>query len=247
MIAALTYEWRRLWSVRSTWIVSGIYLFIVGFLGAGPIFLTKEKNLQSWAGLYSTPSNVLTLVVLSIIAAQAFGHEYRYGVIRLTLSEFPARERVLLAKTLITLTYSTLLLIIAWAELGFIGFLAGDKVTSHVHGFSLNGPQIPSLWQTFAWTMGYCLMAFSISLLARNLALGIVLPLLLATLIEPLLGVINQVANNRIHLIVENLPMTNANNWLQQDAASPNAGLIFAAWVIGVYLLATARFASKDA
>lgn len=247
MISALTYEWRRLWSVRSTWIVSAIYLFIVGFLGAGPIFLTQEVNLQSWAGLYSTPSNVLALVALSVVAAQAFGHEYRYGLIRLTLSEFPARERVLFAKTIVTLTYVTIMIIIAWSELGLIGLLAGDKVTSSTNGFTLSGPHIPSLSQIYVWSLAYCLLAFSISLLSRNLALGIVLPLLLTTLIEPLLGVINQVADNRINWLVSNLPMTNANSWLNDTSASANSFLIFAAWVISIYLLATARFAAKDA
>ena len=247
MISALIYEWRRLWSVRSTWIVGAIYLFIVGGLGAGPVFLVQEVNIQSWAGLYSTPSNVLALVALSVVAAQAFGHEYRYGLIRLTLSEYPARERVLLAKTAITIAYATIMLVIAWAMLGVIGALAGDRVSSHVQGFTLNGSRIPSLFDVFLWTIAYCILAFSISLLARNLALGIVLPLLLATLIEPLLGVINQVAKNRISWLVDNLPMTNANNWLNMEDAGSNAGLIFAAWVIGIYLLATARFAVKDA
>lgn len=246
-MSALLYEWRRLWSVRSTWIVGGIYLFIVGFLGAGPVFLVQEVNIQSWAGLYSTPSNVLALVALSVVASQAFGHEYRYGLIRLTLSEYPAREKVLLAKTIVTVTYVSIMLLIAWAVLGIIGALAGDRVSSHVAGFSLGGSRIPSLFEVFLWTVAYCILAFSIALLARNLALGIVLPLLLTTLIEPLLGVIDQVANHRISWLVNNLPMTNAQAWLNHDDNYANAGLIFAAWVIGLYLLATARFAVKDA
>lgn len=246
-MSALLYEWRRLWSVRSTWIVGGIYLLIVGFLGAGPVFLVQEVNIQSWAGLYSTPSNVLALVALSVVASQAFGHEYRYGLIRLTLSEYPAREKVLLAKTVVTVTYVSIMLLIAWAVLGIIGALAGDRVSNHVAGFSLGGSRIPSLFEVFLWTVAYCILAFSISLLARNLALGIVLPLLLTTLIEPLLGVIDQVANHRISWLVNNLPMTNAQAWLNHDDNYANAGLIFAAWVIGLYLLATARFAVKDA
>lgn len=246
-MSALLYEWRRLWSVRSTWIVGGIYLFIVGGLGAGPVFLVEEVNIQSWAGLYSTPSNVLALVALSVVASQAFGHEYRYGLIRLTLSEFPAREKVLLAKTIVTITYVTIMLFIAWAVLGVIGAFAGDRVTNHVAGFSLSGSHIPSLLEVFLWSVAYCILALSISLLARNLALGIVLPLLLTTLIEPLLGVINQVSNSRISWLVDNLPMTNGQAWLNHDGNYENAGLIFAAWVIGLYLLATARFAVKDA
>lgn len=247
MIAALIYEWRRLWSIRATWIMSGVYLFIVAGLGAGPIFLVQEKNTQSWNGLYSTSSNVLCLVMLSVVAAQSFGHEYRYGLIRLTLSEFPAREKVLIAKTALLIFYATLMLFIAWAELGLIGLVGGARLNSRVHGFSINGSRIPSLWEILLWTIAYCIFAFSISLLTRNLALGIVLPLLLATLVEPILGIINQVSNNRIHWLTENLPMTNASNWLNVESGKSTAGLIFAAWVIGTYLLAAARYAFKDA
>jgi ABC-type transport system involved in multi-copper enzyme maturation permease subunit len=247
MISALLYEWRRLWSVKSTWIVGGIYLFIVGFLGAGPIFLVKEENVQSWAGLYATPSTVLALVALSVVSAQAFGHEYRYGLIRLTLSEFPMREKVLIAKTLITSLYVTIMLFLAWCLLGVIGLVAGNKVSSTARGFSIGGERIPTLLEVFLWTIGYCLISFSVALLTRNLALGIVLPLLLDTLIEPLLGLINQITKDRIEWIVSNLPMTNASAWLQQDSNYSSPGLIFMAWVIAIYLLATARFAFKDA
>lgn len=247
MITALIYEWRRLWSVRATWIVSALYLGAVAFLGAGPIFLVQEKNIQSWDGLYGTPSIVIVLVILSVVAAQSFGHEYRYGLIRLTLSEFPVREKVLFAKTAITILYCSIMLILAWAELGLIGLIAGDRVSASAQGFSIGGAHIPTLLEIWLWTISYCLISFSISLLTRNLALGIVLPLLMVTLIEPLLGVINQFAKNRIDWIVNNLPMANANHWLQQDGVNPSAGLIFTAWVIGIYLLASARFAFKDA
>lgn len=246
-MSVLTYEWRRLWSVRSTWINSGIYLLIVGLIGAGPIFLTQETIVQSWNGLYSTPSFVLALVALSVVAAQAFGHEYRYGLIRITLSEFPARERVLIAKTIMTIIYVGIMLIVAWAMLGIIGLLAGERVSSNVEGFSLVGTHIPSLTEVLLWSIAYCILAFSVSLLARNLALGIVLPLLMTTLIEPILGVINQLSENRINWIVNNLPMTNGQAWLNHDATFNNAGLIFTAWVLGSYLLAATRFAFKDA
>jgi hypothetical protein len=66
MIANLVYEWRRLWSVRATWIMTFVYLVITGLLGAGPLFLGDGGfGTQTWKGLYSTNANFLCLVMLT--------------------------------------------------------------------------------------------------------------------------------------------------------------------------------------
>ena len=75
MISNLVYEWRRLWSIRATWIMTFMYLVIAGLLGAGPLFLGDGAfGTQTWAGLYSTNANFLCLVMLSVVASQFFGH-----------------------------------------------------------------------------------------------------------------------------------------------------------------------------
>lgn len=248
MISALTYEWRRLWSVRSTWIISALYLVLVGLLGGLPIFLDRNGPTQSWQGLYSASSNFLCLVVLSVVAAQSFGHEYRYGLIRLTLTEFPKRERVLFAKIDILGVYYVLMTFVGWSVLGLIGALApAGRISADAEGISMAGGKIPELWQSMAWGWGYLLIAFSVTLITRNLALGIVLPMVTAILIENIVAGLATLAKGRMDWFVNIMPFRNGDAWLSGNTDLVQPGLVYFAWVVGLLLLATIRFHKSDA
>ena len=249
MIANLVYEWRRLWSVRATWIMTFVYLVITGLLGAGPLFLGDGGfGTQTWKGLYSTNANFLCLVMLSVVASQFFGHEYRYGTIRLTLTEFPKRERVVLAKTLLLALYVTLATILGWAVLGVVGYIAPEgSIGTEGPGLSINGGEPSELWQVLVFGFAYCLIAMSLTMITRNLALGIVLPLLLSSIIEGLIVSSAGLANGKMDWIVDALPFANGTAWLTNLPDQPNAGLIFAAWVAGTYLIGSAMFFKRDA
>ena len=249
MISNLVYEWRRLWSVRATWIMTFVYLVIAGLLGAGPLFLGDGGfGSQTWKGLYSTNANALCLVMLSVVASQFFGHEYRYGTIRLTLTEFPKRERVVLAKTLLLALYVTVATILGWAVLGVVGSIAPEgSIGTNGPGLSINGGEPSELWQVLVFGFAYCLIAMSLTMITRNLALGIVLPLLLSSIIEGLIVLFAGLANGKMDWIVDALPFANGTAWLTNLPDQPNAGLIFAAWVTGTYLIGSAMFFKRDA
>jgi len=249
MIANLVYEWRRLWSVRATWIMTFVYLTITGLLGAGPLFLGDGSfGTQTWAGLYSTNANFLCLVMLSVVASQFFGHEYRYGTIRLTLTEFPKRERVVFAKTIVLVVYVTISTFLGWAVLGVVGFIAPEgSIGTQGPGLNINGGEASELWQVLVFGFAYCLIAMSLTMITRNLALGIVLPLLMFSVIEGLIQLFANLANGNMDWIVDILPFANGSAWLTNLPDSPNAGLIFSTWVIGVYLIGSAMFFKRDA
>jgi ABC-2 type transport system permease protein len=249
MIANLVYEWRPLWSVRAPWIMTFVYLVLTGLLGAGPLFLGDgDFGTQTWKGLYSTNANFLVLVMLSVVASQFFGHEYRYGTIRLTLTEFPKRERVVLAKTILLAVYVPLSTILGWAVLGVVGFIAPEgSIGTEGPGLSINGGEPSELWQVLVFSFAYCLIAMSLTMITRNLALGIVLPLLVSAVIEGLIVLFAGLANGKMDWIVDALPFANGTAWLTNLPDSPNAGLIFAAWVAGTYLIGSAMFFKRDA
>jgi ABC-2 type transport system permease protein len=249
MISNLVYEWRRLWSVRATWIMTFVYLVITGLLGAGPLFLGDGGfGTQTWKGLYSTSANFLCLVMISVVASQFFGHEYRYGTIRLTLTEFPKRERVVLAKTIMLAVYVTIATFLGWAVLGVVGFIAPEgSIGTQGPGMNINGGEPSELWQVLVFGFAYCLIAMSLTMITRNLALGIVIPLLTFSIIEGLISLFASLANGKMDWIVDALPFTNGSAWLTSVPESPNAGLIFAAWVIGIYLIGAAMFFKRDA
>lgn len=246
---ALVFEWRRLWSVRATWIMSILYLAVNAFFGAAPIFLgDPEQGSQSWLGLYNTNGTILTALILSVIAAQSFGHEYRYGTIRLTLTEFPAREKIVFAKTFILSLYVSIMVVAAWVVLGFIGFMAPDGVMStSASGFTLEGGMPAPLWKVLLFNIGYAIFAWSITLLTRNLALGVILPLLMASLLEFLLVSVAQFAKGKLDWFSDALPMRNLQDWLGGLNEMPHSGLIWHLWVVGIYFLATSLFFKRDA
>ena len=246
---ALKYEWRRLWSVRATWIMSLLYLFVTGFFGAAPLFLgDPAPNSQSWLGLYNTNATILTGLVLSVVASQSFGHEYRYGTIRLTLSEFPARERVVIAKTVVLTVYVTIMVFAAWAVLGVIGTLAPEGViSSEAAGMTLDGSAPAALWVVWAFNVTYALFAWSVTLLTRNLALGIVFPLLMASLLEFLLTAVANLAKGKLDWFSNNLPFRNLQAWLTGTDDLTNPGLVWAMWVVGLYLISSVSFFKRDA
>jgi hypothetical protein len=84
-------------------------------------------------------------------------------------------------------------------------------------------------------------------MITRNLALGIVLPLLIFSVIEGLIQLFAMLANGKMDWIVDALPFANGTAWLTSLPESPNAGLIFAAWVVGTYLIGSAMFFKRDA
>ena len=250
MISALHYEFRRMISIRSTWIVSFFYLFLLFILTDVPLYLgSPESNgqaLQTWQGLYSSPSVIFCMVLLSTVAGQSFGHEYRYGVIRLTMSQFPNREIVLVAKTISVLLYSLVMTVAGWSLIGLLGAIAGtSRVRSGSGGVTTFGTPAPPLWKVPVAIAAFVLLVFCVTILTRNLALGIIIPALLSTMIEPiataLLGLGHKAWLNK------GFPLTNLDAWLTADHNFPHAGLVVAAWVVGLYGMAAAVFFRRDA
>ena len=224
------------------------YLVLVGLLGALPIYLDKNGPAQSWNGLYSASSNLLCIILLSVIASQTFGHEYRYGLIRLTLTEFPKRERIFVAKLILLFVYYILIATAGWSLLGIIGATAPEgRVSADVEGFSMSGTVIPELWKSFAFGWSYLVIAFAITVLTRNLALGIVLPFVMSTLGEQLITALSTLAKGRMDWLVHSLPFTNADAWLSGNSELNQPGLVYLAWVVGILLLSAIRFHKSDA
>ena len=248
MVNALIFEWRRLVSIRATWIMLFIFIAINSVFGILPLFLSDELGMQNWLGLYNTPTNFLSLVILSVVGAQVFGHEYRYGTIRLTLTEFPKREVVMLAKSLMLAVFVVFSVVLSWAVLGLLALFAPEGSISDKNvGYTI-GPNTPAdLWKVLLYVLAYVFLAMSIAAISRNLALGIVLPLLMSTVIEGLLTILNQLAKNRFDWFIDIMPFENANDWLGDGGLYTSPGLTYAAWVVGFYLLATVLFFRKDA
>lgn len=112
MIAALRYEWRRLWTIRSTyWICAST----IAFQFIATLWIAATLDPFGDYGEYTGGQVVGVIIsifasigvsplfpayVIAILGVFAFAHEYRYGMIRTTLTAVPSRGAVFAAKVI---------------------------------------------------------------------------------------------------------------------------------------------------
>lgn len=254
MIAALRYEWRRLSSIRSTWIISVIaFAQAVGFIWLFTQF-TSSIDMGGPAGEPSAVafSSIVPFIflpffplIVSTLAAQAFGHDYRHGTIRLTLSSFPRRGQILFARVFMLL--------------GFVTFLSALTVGAAVGIVELNASTTGGMdWNSFAVTalklwaylLGYMLICMALVVLTRIMALGIVIPLVMVLIVENLLIVLGMW---KAQWLTEWVPFTNATSWVTEmnggDGAPDLSGTPWPFFGLAAILSVAAiyRFMRKDA
>ena len=117
MIAALRYEWARITTLRSTWWITGgsvaagvglTFLVCMGLrLGSSSdVSGTASEDREVLEAMMTQFSNFdpmfyLVAYIVAIVGVLAWGHEYRHGMIRATLTALPRRWSVWCAKFLV--------------------------------------------------------------------------------------------------------------------------------------------------
>jgi ABC-2 type transport system permease protein len=285
MIPALRYEWRRLITLRSTWI-----LLLLATATTVLLALLQVSLAEDFAGIdgrapidlvIDNAHNPISLTLISVVTAMTFGHEYRYGLVRLTLTSLPRRGRVFLAKTLISAVYAFVAYGLGLLASFATAYAFGDErvrfrsLTARTRNSSDAdlGQWSSVLWEDLVRAAGYVvlysLIAMAIALLLRNLALGVIIPLIASTLVEPLLlGFLE----TRALWLNDVLPFTNGALFLDWSATGdpittsgsaadplaldyatgnpitpPRAGLVFTAWTAMLLASAYALFETRDA
>ena len=199
MSGPLRYEWVRISTVRSTWLLvvlaalvpAGLALFVswlVGSLGdqaGGP---PDGSGASGFAGFLA-----LVAAVLCAIGAASFGQEYRHGLIRITLSTFPRRSPVFAAKAIMVIAVTIVAGAIAIATIvlgeALGGVLSGQGLTWDDAAVGLPG------LRGVIYIVIFVLIAFALTALTRNQPVGIIAPIVLAVIVEPIVVVVAAVQN----------------------------------------------------
>ncbi|MDQ3629259.1 MAG: hypothetical protein M3419_10700 [Actinomycetota bacterium] len=209
MTAALRYEWRRLWSIRSTYWLIGITLVLqlvatllaaLGTSAVEDVFDATETVSQIITlGAATGLSPLFTAYIIAMFGVFCFGHEYRYGMIRATLTAVPDRRAVFAAKALITALLAAAMsvsccLIGMFSSLLFLdtrGALGSDTIWYVVLGSSI-----------YTTLFGLCGMAFAA--LVRNqtgaLAMILLIPLVAENIISLILRIVSQDGGDAVEL-----------------------------------------------
>jgi ABC-2 type transport system permease protein len=236
----VAFEYRRAKSIRTTWITS---LFVILAAAAFAYLGTFADDFDE--GLDRIPTtdlvagallgNPIVIVLIASLGAMAFGHEYRYGTIRLTLTAFPGRVGVFFGK-LFTTVALTLFVVALAAVAGYaLLVLLGETASG--------GPSWATVaWQVAVFTLTYALLAFSLTLITRNHPLGIIGPLILFLLEQAVIGLLGA----RLEWLPSVLPLASMQSWFSGVDVALSAG-VWAAWMVGLLLVGLVLLRRRDA
>ena len=196
----IRYEWRRINSVRATWILTGTVLAIAVIAGLGTLLISVTSHGVAFGG---PPIRTLTgtvntyipaaLVLLTILGAQAFGQEYRYGTIRPTAQAFPRRWHLLGAKmamiALVTAVTATI-------SAGAVWLIAALGFRSRLHGGVLDPGQLRAIGFGVLYLAAVAVLAAALSAVTRSTVLAVLVIYLWAFGVEPLIGLATKAASD---------------------------------------------------
>lgn len=269
MTAALRAEFRKLLSVRSTYVISLIFLllcvffafYVHGYKDSSAVNLMGQSPMERAAaslfveGAITQIASVLA-VAAALIALLLLAHEYRYNTIVYTLTATNRRSKVLAAKIIAVLSYVLVYAVVGTA-IALAMVWAGAAAAGHpLPHQDLNYPVF------FAKIVFYCeayaLAGLLFITLIRNQVGAIAALLILPNTVEGLLTLL--LKHNAVYL-----PFTALSQVVQsptikgavavhpaRDALSGSLPPATGAWVFGVYLvffwiIAWVLFLKRDA
>jgi ABC-2 type transport system permease protein len=222
MISALRYEWRRMISVRATWILLAVATAMTVLLAFLQITFSDIGSgfdgRQTLDAVLASAHNPISLTLISVVAAMTFGHEYRYGVIRLTLTALPRRGRVFAAKTVATILFAlgawaaSLITALATALIMGSTWVRFRPLTARTRtaGDGDLGEWSSVFWNDLlraaVYVVLYSLIVMALAAILRNLALGVIIALIGSTLVE---GILLGFLESRVLWLNDLLPFTN--------------------------------------
>jgi ABC-2 type transport system permease protein len=193
MRSAIGYEVQRITSVRSTYwfsamtiVFSGAIAYFIAFgFGASDFSSDGISNfLQASTLVITAGGSVIFVPVLSapfcaVLGAMSFGHEYRYGTIKQTLTAIPDRVVMFFAKLTVLVVWLLGLMILVVLVNTAMGSLFLD-------GFSLSREALRPTVNFILYNVGFGIAGFGLAALFRNLAGAIVGVLVYPFVIEPI-------------------------------------------------------------
>jgi hypothetical protein len=193
MRSAIAYEWQRITTVRSTYWFSGLSILFSGAiayfiaLGFGTSNFSSDgisNFLQASTLVITAGGSLLFVPVLgapfcAVIGAMSFGHEYRYGTIKQTLTAVPDRVVMFFAKLVVLVGWLLALMIVVVAINTVMGSLFLD-------GFTLSREAVRPTINFVLYNIGFGIAGFGLAAIFRNLAGALVGVFVYPFVVEPI-------------------------------------------------------------
>jgi len=224
----MRYEWRRINSIRATWILTGTVLAVAVMAGLGSFLVSVSPfgvaaggpPIGTLAGTVNTYIPV-ALVLVTVLGAQAFGHEYRYGTIRPTVQAFPRRWQLLDVKmTMVALVTAVTAAISATT----VYLIAALGFRSRLHGGVLDPGQLRAIGFGVLYLAAVAALAVALSAITRSTVLAVLLIYVWAFAVEPLIGLATKTASERGARDPRGLPQYRRARLSRDAPEDPEAG-----------------------
>ncbi|HLZ14692.1 MAG TPA: ABC transporter permease [Candidatus Saccharimonadales bacterium] len=245
MLGTLKAEFRKLVTVRTTYVFVGLAIlfvlfyagFIEGYHLSGHDLLNRNLFNEDVVGALTS----LPMVFGAIVAILLMTHEYRHNTIMYTLTASNSRTKVLASKFITVAVFALLLT----AVVGVLAPLA-SYVGVHLHGHTL-APQLVQyhslVWRALFEGWAYLMIALLLGVLIRN-QIGAIVSLFVIPTLEQVLGLL--LKEKTVYL-----PFNALNAILSKPERGTlsygHAALITGAYLLGGWLIAWYLFVRRDA
>ncbi len=235
MKPALKAEFRKLLTVRSTYIITALVIAFVIFITFYVIgWRMNPHDLRDTNQLANAATGAMTMAVFGgVVAVLLMSHEYRYNTIMYSLTNSNSRTKVLFSKFLVVSVYSLFLAAV-------IGILSPTMVYLgvHLHGHTL-APQVLHFgnlaWRILFYGWGFGMAGLLLAVLSRNQVASIVGLFVIPDVVEQLLGLL--LKHNTVYLPFSSLSQVlNAGTGNGRPDTSSTLSASKAAGVYCIYL-----------
>ena len=247
MFAAIKSEFRKIITVRSTYVITGIALVLVIFFAfyATGLRATQAALLNPYMLADQAREAIIATGTLgSLVAVLLVTHEYRYNTIMYTMTSSNSRTKTFLAKLLVVTGFALVfsLLVAALAP-------ALTSLAIHIKGFNLvpQRSNIASMiWQVLFVGWGYIVMGFVFGMIIRAQVGAISALFLIPAVVEQLLGLLMKAS--AIYLPYNALQAVVGQAEKALTHISPGRGaVVFLGYVAFGLVLAWQLFVRRDA
>ena len=246
MLAAIKSEFRKLLTVRTTYILTGLALlflvfftfYIEGYHLSGKDLLNPHLYGEDITGALTSLPTILAAVVAVLLMA----HEYRYTTIMYTLTSSNSRSKVLAAKFIVVTVYA-LALTVVLSVLGPLMSYAGI----HLHGNVLVPQTLDYgsvVWRALFTGWSYIMVALALAVLLRNQIAAIV-SLFAIPIAEQILALLLKA--NSVYLPFTAQSAVLGSSPPHSSVTHGTAAIIFTAYLVVAWIAAWALFLKRDA
>lgn len=236
MITEIKSEFKKIFTIRSTYIIFAIMLILMGFFGFYVGGWHSQKiDLINHLRLYMVTQQSISFLAIfpALIGLLVLTHEFRYNLISYSLTLSNNRSKVLAAKIIVV----SLIALVLAAIVGTVSPLLSywGIHANHLHLIHQNYYYGSIVWKGLVYGWGYAMAGLVIATLIRNQIGAIITLFIVPGTVEGLLSI--WLKNNTVYLPFTALHTMLGADQMANTSSGPVISPIHAMYVFFGYLL----------